>query len=74
MATYLREVVRRAALKIADRQPKGARRVDATTLAAAATELLDDRAALTWALLGEATQPDAEPPITAPGKTAAVGE
>lgn len=66
-ATYLREVVRRAALKIADRQPEGALRVDAATLAAAASELLDDRAALTRALLGGATEPDAEPPFTLPG-------
>jgi cell division protease FtsH len=65
-ATYLREVVRRAALKVAGRQPDGRPRVDAATLAAAAGELLDDRAALTRALLGGAEEPDAEPPLVSP--------
>jgi hypothetical protein len=68
-ATYLREVVRRAALTSAERQPDGALRVDATTLEEAATALLDDRAALTRALLGGAEQPDAEPPLVTPGRS-----
>jgi len=65
-ATYLREVVRRAALAVAEREPDGALVVDGPTLAAAAADLLDDRAALTRALLGGAVQPDAEPPFTGP--------
>ncbi|HEX4214058.1 MAG TPA: ATP-binding protein [Candidatus Dormibacteraeota bacterium] len=51
-ATYLREVVRRAALIAAEGQPTGPLRVDGPALARAATELLDDRAALTRAILG----------------------
>jgi hypothetical protein len=66
-ATYLREVVRRAALMVAERQAEGALRVDASTLTAAAAELLDDRAALTRALLGGAIEPDAEPPFSGGG-------
>jgi hypothetical protein len=64
-ATYIREVVRRAALIAAEVQPKGSLRVDGPTLAQAASELLDDRAALTRSLLGEPLEPDAEPPIGA---------
>jgi hypothetical protein len=62
-ATYLREVVRRAALLAADREPDGALTVDGVLLAQAANELLGDRAALTRALLGGAEEPDAEPPF-----------
>ena len=65
-ATYIREVVRRAALIAADNQPDGALWVDGEMLAAAASELLGDRAALTRALLGGAEEPDAEPPIGGP--------
>jgi cell division protease FtsH len=63
-ATYLREVVRRAALLAADRQPQGHLAVNGGLLAEAASELLEDRAALTRALLGGADEPDAEPPFT----------
>ena len=67
-ATYLREVVRRAALLAAGLSPDGDLRVDGALLAEAARELLDDRAGLTRALLGGAEEPDAEPPfITGPG-------
>ena len=62
-ATYLREVVRRGALRAAAAQPEGVLRVDGMTLAAAASDLLGDRAALTRALLGGPDDPDAEPPI-----------
>ncbi len=62
-ATYLREVVRRAALLAADGQPEGPLKVDGTLLARAARELLEDRAALTRALLGGVEEPDAEPPF-----------
>ena len=65
-ATYLREVVRRAALRSADEHPEGLLRVDGVTLAAAASDLLSDRAALTRSLLGGPDDPDAEPPITGP--------
>lgn len=64
-ATYLREVVRRAALRAAEGQAEGALRVDGETLAAAAADLLDDRAALTRSLLGGPEEPDAEPPFAA---------
>ncbi|MBO0731711.1 MAG: ATP-binding protein [Acidimicrobiaceae bacterium] len=63
-ATYLREVVRRAALLAAERQPEGALRVDGALLGQAAQELLGDRAALTRALLGGPDEPDAEPPFS----------
>jgi hypothetical protein len=62
-ATYLREVVRRAALQVAEDQAEGLIRVDGATLAEASCELLDDRAALTRALLGGAHEPDAEPSV-----------
>lgn len=65
-ATYLREVVRRAALAAAGRTPDAALAVDAAGLAGAADELLEDRAALTRALLGSAEEPDAEPPFVSP--------
>jgi hypothetical protein len=65
-ATYLREVVRRAALMAAE-TTTGPLRVDAEMLAKAAAELLDDRAALTRSLLGGVAEPDAEPPLVAPG-------
>ena len=61
-ATYVREVVRRAALGAAERRD-GRLRVDGELLAAAARELLDDRAALTRSLLGTPLEPDAEPPL-----------
>ena len=64
-ATYLREVVRRAALLAADASPDGPLRVDGVTLAQAATDLLADRAQLTRSLLGGPSEPDAEPPIGA---------
>ncbi|HET9075606.1 MAG TPA: ATP-binding protein [Acidimicrobiales bacterium] len=53
-ATYLREVVRRAALLAADEQPEGPLRVDGALLGRAAAELLGDADALTRALLGGA--------------------
>lgn len=62
-ATYLREVVRRAALISAEAQTQGQLRVDGDTLEEAAQALLDDRAALTRSLLGEPLEPDAEPPV-----------
>ena len=51
-ATYLREVVRRAAISAAEANPDGDLEVDGDKLAAAALELLEDSAALTRALLG----------------------
>jgi hypothetical protein len=65
-ATYLREVVRRAALTAADQQADGQLTVDGALLAQAARELLEDRAALTRALLGGAEEPDAEPALVMP--------
>jgi hypothetical protein len=62
-ATYLREVVRRAALLAADRNPDGRLTVDGALLGEAARDLLGDRAALTRALLGGVEEPDAEPPF-----------
>ncbi len=62
-ATYLREVVRRAALISAEEHADGNLRVDGATLEEAARALLDDRAALTRSLLGEPLEPDAEPPF-----------
>jgi hypothetical protein len=62
-ATYLREVVRRAALISAEEQIGGSLKVDGQMLEEAAQALLDDRAALTRSLLGEPLEPDAEPPI-----------
>ena len=65
-ATYLREVVRRAALIAAEHQPDGQLVLTGDLLAQAAQGLLGDRAALTRALLGGAEEPDAEPPFTSP--------
>jgi hypothetical protein len=65
-ATYLREVVRRAALLAAERESTAELRVDGDALTTAAAELLDDRAALTRALLGGAEPPVAEPPVAGP--------
>jgi hypothetical protein len=62
-ATYLREVVRRAALRSADEHPHGVLLVDGQMLARAASDLLDDRTALTRSLLGGPEDPDAEPPL-----------
>jgi cell division protease FtsH len=62
-ATYLREVVRRAALIAAEEQESGRLLVDGPILEGAAQALLDDRAALTRSLLGEPLEPDAEPPV-----------
>ncbi|HWE65371.1 MAG TPA: ATP-binding protein [Acidimicrobiales bacterium] len=64
-ATYIREVVRRAAIIAAEEHETGPLRVDSRMLADAAHELLDDRAALTRSLLGEPLEPDAEPPFPA---------
>jgi len=58
--------VRRAALIVAESQPAGALQVDGAALLAAASELLDDRAALIRALLGGPEEPDAQPPIGTP--------
>lgn len=66
-ATYLREVVRRAALHAAELQAEGQLRVTGEMLAAAASDLLEDRAVLTRSLLGGSEEPDAEPPISGPG-------
>jgi cell division protease FtsH len=68
-ATYVREVVRRAALNAAERQ-HGALRVDGEFLATAARELLDDRAALTRSLLGTPLEPDDEPSLGFPARAA----
>jgi cell division protease FtsH len=65
-ATYLREVVRRAALRAAETQPSGTLRVDGEMLSMAAAELLEDRATLTRSLLGGPDEPDSEPPLTSP--------
>jgi SpoVK/Ycf46/Vps4 family AAA+-type ATPase len=65
-ATYLREVVRRAALFAAQRNSSGELRVDGALLAEAAQALRGDRAALTRALLGGVEEPDAEPPFGHP--------
>jgi cell division protease FtsH len=65
-ATYLREVVRRAALRAADSTSDGPLSVDGALLTLAANELLEDRAALTRSLLGGPDEPDAEPPISSP--------
>jgi cell division protease FtsH len=65
-ATYIREVVRRGALRAADGASDSPIRVDGETLAAAANELLEDRATLTRAVLGEPQEPDAEPPVGRP--------
>jgi cell division protease FtsH len=62
-ATYLREVVRRAALLAAGAASAAPLRVDGSMLAQAATDLLADRAQLTRSLLGGASEPDAEPPM-----------
>lgn len=62
-ATYIREVVRRAAMAAAFDRAAGVPRVSGETLARAATELLADRSALTRSLLGGPVEPDAEPPI-----------
>jgi cell division protease FtsH len=52
-ATYLREVVRRAALAAADMDPDSPLRVDGPLLAEAANSLLSDQAILTRSLLGD---------------------
>jgi cell division protease FtsH len=62
-ATYLREVVRRAALLSAEAEPDGQLQVGGDVLERAAEMLLEDRAALTRSLLGEPLEPDAEPPV-----------
>jgi len=72
-ATYLREVVRRAALIFAEREPEGPILIDGDVLATAAEELLEDRAALTRSLLGEPQEPDAEPPFGGRGISAPLG-
>lgn len=70
-ATYLREVVRRAALRVAIDRPDDILFVSGNDLAAAAQALLEDREALTRALLGSAAEPYATsssstPPSGAP--------
>ena len=72
-ATYLREVVRRAALRAADERSEGVLRVDGAMLAAAASDLLSDRAALTRSLLGGPDDPDAEPQLSGPSGFSASG-
>ncbi len=62
-ATYIREVVRRAALAAALEDGTAALRVSGQTLERAATTLLADRSALTRSLLGGPVEPDAEPPL-----------
>ncbi len=62
-ATYIREVVRRAAMAAAFEDGTAAIRVSGEMLERAAIELLADRSALTRSLLGGAVEPDAEPPI-----------
>jgi cell division protease FtsH len=64
-ATYLREVVRRAALRSAANSD-GPLRVTGVQLREAAQDLLDDRASLTRSLLGGPVEQDAEPPIGGP--------
>lgn len=66
-ATYLREVVRRAALLAAERSSEGPLRVSGEMLAAAAADLLEDRSTLTRSLLSGSSEPDAEPVIGTPG-------
>lgn len=73
-ATYVREVVRRAAMQAAfttggavDGGEDSPLRVTADLLEQAATELLADRSALTRSLLDGPRQPDAEPPMTGQG-------
>ena len=68
-ATYIREVVRRAALRSAQAVPTGALRVDGETLATAARDLMEDRAILTRSLLHGPDEPDAEPPGGSSGWT-----
>jgi cell division protease FtsH len=72
-ATYIREVVRRAAL-LAAGGGDGRLRVDGHLLGTAARELLEDRSALTRALLGGPAEPDAEPPLQAGSGTRARSE
>ncbi len=67
-ATYLREVVRRAALSAAERQAAGPLRVSGDDLASAASDLLEDRSALTRSLLGSTHELD--PGVVAPGPPA----
>ena len=62
-ATYLREVVRRAALAAAEDHAAGPLRVDGAMLARAAEQLMEDRAILTQSLLEGPDEPDAEPPM-----------
>jgi cell division protease FtsH len=70
-ATYLREVVRRAALTAAERQPTGALRVSGEDLAGAASDLLEDHSALTRSLLGSTNELD--PGGGSPGSPALTG-
>lgn len=59
-ATYLREVVRRAALLAAELQPTAPLKVGGPLLAAAANSLLEDHAVLTRTLLGDSEHLAAE--------------
>lgn len=63
-ATYVREVVRRAAMRAAFADASGPVQVTGDLLAEAADGLLADRAALTRSLLGGPVEPDAEPPLS----------
>lgn len=67
-ATYIREVVRRAALIAAEANAEGQVRIDGARFATAAAGLPEGRAALTRALLSGTEEPDAEPPCAAPGR------
>ena len=64
-ATFLREAVRRAALDVALGDGDGPLRLDGPTLATAVAEFIEDRTALTRAVLAGADAPDAEPPLRA---------
>lgn len=62
-ATYIREVVRRAAMVAAHEDGTASLRVTGQLLEQAATALLADHATLTRSLLGGPAIPDAEPPL-----------
>lgn len=61
-ATFMREVVRRAALLAAAESPSGELKVSGEMLLRAATSLTDDRAQLTQSIMAGEAEPDAEPP------------
>jgi ATP-dependent 26S proteasome regulatory subunit len=73
-ATFMREVVRRAALIAAAETDEGDLRVDGDVLVRAAQSLTQDRAQLTRSILNGSSEPDAEPHLTmSPGVTARSG-